>query len=136
LSGAAWTTVFARALGARIGPGVDLQALPPVTGLLTLGKGASVESEVDLAGHWLDGDVLHVGRVRIGPGATVGSRSTLLPGARIGQDAEVTAGSVVEGSVPPGERWGGSPAVRLGVARHRWPVTGRPGLPFGSRSSD
>ncbi len=121
LSGAAWTTVFARALGARIGPGVDLQALPPVTGLLTLGKGASVESEVDLAGHWLDGDVLHVGRVRIGPGATVGSRSTLLPGARIGQDAEVTAGSVVEGSVPPGERWGGSPAVRLGVARHRWP---------------
>ena len=29
--------------------------------MLTLGNGCSVEPEVDLAGHWLDGDVLHIG---------------------------------------------------------------------------
>jgi non-ribosomal peptide synthetase-like protein len=121
LSGAAWITLYARALGAKVAAHVDLHALPPVTGLLSLGEGCSVESEVDLSGHWVDGDVLHVGRARIGAGATVGSRSTLLPGARVGQDAEVAAGSAVSGSVPPGERWGGSPAHRLGVARHRWP---------------
>jgi non-ribosomal peptide synthetase-like protein len=121
LSGAPWITLYARALGAKVAADVDLHALPPVTGLLSLGQGCSVESEVDLSGHWLDGDVLRVGRVRVGAGATVGSRSTLLPGARVGQDAEVAAGSAVSGAVPPGERWGGSPAQRLGVARHRWP---------------
>ena len=56
--------------GAKVGRGVDLHSLPPVTGMLTLGKGCSVEPEVDLTGHWLDGDVLHVGRVRVGAGAT------------------------------------------------------------------
>jgi non-ribosomal peptide synthetase-like protein len=121
ISGAAWITLYARALGAKVGPDVSLHTLPPITGLLSLGQGCSVESEVDLSGHWLDGDVLRVGRVRVGAGATIGSRSTLLPGARVGQDAEVAAGSAVSGAVPPGERWGGSPAQRLGVARHRWP---------------
>jgi non-ribosomal peptide synthetase-like protein len=121
LSGAAWITLYARALGATVAADVNLHALPPITGLLSLGAGSSVESEVDLSGHWLDGDVLRVGRIRVGAGATIGSRSTLLPGARVGQDAEVAAGSAVSGAIPPGERWGGSPAERLGVARHRWP---------------
>ena len=72
LAGAPWISYYARALGATVGKGVDLHALPPVTGLLTLGTGASVEPEVDLAGHWLDGDELRVGRISIGPGATIG----------------------------------------------------------------
>lgn len=121
LAGAPWISVYARALGAKVGRGVQLQAAPPVTGLLTLGARASVEPEVDLSGHWLDGDVLHVGRVRIGPGAAVGSRSILLPGARVGQDAQVAPGSVIDGSVPPGEQWAGSPAARVGMAHREWP---------------
>jgi non-ribosomal peptide synthetase-like protein len=121
LACAPWMLSYARLLGARIGRGVDLHTLPPVTGLLTLGDGCSVEPEVDLLGHWLDGDVLHLGRVRIGAGATVGSRSTLAPGTRIGQDAQVAAGSAVSGPVPPGELWAGSPAVFAGVARHDRP---------------
>lgn len=121
LAGAPWISVYARALGAKVGRGVQLQAAPPVTGLLTLGARASVEPEVDLSGHWLDGDVLHVGRVRIGPGAAVGSRSVLLPGARVGQDAQVAPGSVIDGSVPPGEQWAGSPAARVGMAHREWP---------------
>ncbi len=121
LSCAPFIPFYARALGAKVGRGVDLHAIPPVTGLLTLGRGASIEPEVDLSGHWLDGDVLRVGRVRVGAGASVGSRSILLPGARVGQDAEVTAGSAVSGSVPPGELWGGSPCTRLGVAHRDWP---------------
>ncbi len=129
LSGAPWITYYARVLGASVAADVDLHSLPPVTGLLSLGAGCSVESEVDLSGHWLDGDVLHLGRVKVGAGATVGSRSTLLPGARVGQDAEVAAGSAVSGSVPPGERWGGSPAQRLGVARHRRPGRRPPRAP-------
>ncbi|MCO1578026.1 AMP-binding protein [Crossiella sp. SN42] len=118
LSGAAklsggWISSYAKALGARIGPDVDLHAAPPVTGMLKLGKGCAIEPEVDLAGHWLDGDVVHVGRIRIGAGAVVGSRSTVFPGARIGKRAEIAAGSVVRGSVPAGQVWSGVPAARI-----------------------
>ena len=118
LSCAPWMASYARLLGAKIGRDVDLHAVPPVTGLLTLGTGCSVEPEVDLLGHWLDGDVLHLGRVRIGAGATVGSRSVLAPGTRIGQDVEIAAGSAVSGPVPPGEFWAGSPAVFSGFTHY------------------
>lgn len=129
LAGAPWITYYARALGARIDRDVDLHTLPPVTGLLTLGAGCSVEPEVDLSGHWLDGDVLVVGRVRVDAGATVGSRSILMPGTRVGQDAEVRAGSAVLHSVPPGEMWAGSPAEFVRPARHDWPERRAPRSP-------
>ena len=122
LAGAPWMSYYARALGARVERGVHLHAVPPVTGLVTLGQGCSVEPEVDLCGHWLDGDLLHLGRVRIGAGASVGSRTTLAPGTRIGEDAEVAPGSFVSGAVPPGEFWAGSPATLGGVASRDWPA--------------
>jgi non-ribosomal peptide synthetase-like protein len=120
-----WLIHYARALGVKAGPEIDLHSLPPVTGMLRLGKGCAIEPEVDLSGHWLDGDVLHVGRIRIGAGAAVGARSTLLPGARIGKRAEIAPGSCVAGSVPAGQRWAGVPATRSGKAARRWP-DGRP----------
>ncbi len=117
-AGAPWISYYARALGARIGRDVDLHTLPPVTGMLTVGRRASVEPEVDLAGHWVDGDVFRLGHVRIDADAVVHSRSTLLPGAHVGAGAEVEAGSAVSGRVPDGDRWAGSPAERVGSARH------------------
>ncbi|WP_285506428.1 Pls/PosA family non-ribosomal peptide synthetase [Actinokineospora sp. NBRC 105648] len=119
LQGAPWMTHYARALGARIGDDVDLHSLPPVTGMLRLGRGAAVEPEVDLSGHWLDGDTLHIGRVRVDAHATVGARSTLFPGAHVGKRAEVAPGSGVLGVVPTGQRWSGSPASRAGKAHQR-----------------
>jgi non-ribosomal peptide synthetase-like protein len=116
-AGAPWISYYARALGARIGRDVDLHTLPPVTGMLTIGKRASIEPEVDLAGHWLDGDVFHLGQVRVDEDAVVRSRTTLLPGAHVGAGAEITAGSAVGGPVPAGERWAGAPAERAGSAR-------------------
>ncbi|WP_344845742.1 Pls/PosA family non-ribosomal peptide synthetase [Kribbella ginsengisoli] len=121
LAGAPWIAYYARALGAKIGKGVDLHTLPPVTGMFTMGRGASIEPEVDLSGYWIDGDRLHVGTVTVGAEAVVGSRSTLLPGAEIGRNAEIAAGSAVSGRVPAAERWSGSPASRVGKARHPWP---------------
>ena len=121
LSGAPWMPTLARALGAQIGEGVDLHSLPPVTGLLRIGDGAAIEPEVDLAGWWLDGDVLVIGEIAVKPGATVGSRSTLFPGAVIGRDAIVDPGSAVIGKVKARQRWGGSPAQKLGKAKPDWP---------------
>ncbi|MGY4738111.1 Pls/PosA family non-ribosomal peptide synthetase [Streptomyces sp. ATMOS53] len=116
-----WLERYARALGAKVGPDVDLHSLPPVTGLLKLGRGAAVESEVDLSGHWLDGDRLEIGQVKVGAHAVVGTRSMLFPGARVGKRAEVAPGSAVTGQVPTGQRWAGAPAVKLGRAKRNWP---------------
>ncbi|WP_205750252.1 Pls/PosA family non-ribosomal peptide synthetase [Cryobacterium sp. SO1] len=122
LAGAPWISYYARLLGARIEPGVDLHSVPPVTGMLSIGERAAIEPEVDLAGYWLDGDTLRIGRVRIGAEAVIGSRSTLLGGAKIGEGAEIEPGSAVSGRVPRGERWAGSPASRVGSARRAWPA--------------
>ncbi|GGZ55387.1 amino acid adenylation protein [Streptomyces subrutilus] len=116
-----WLERYARALGAKVGPEVDLHSLPPVTGMLKLGRGCAVESEVDLCGHWLDGDRLEIGPVRVGAGAVVGTRSILFPGARVGKRAEVAPGSAVVGQVPTGQRWAGAPAGKLGKAKRNWP---------------
>jgi non-ribosomal peptide synthetase-like protein len=130
VSGASWTTRYARALGAKIGDDVDLHSAPPVTGLLKIGRGAAVAPEVDLGGYWVDGDVVRIGKIRIGAGATIGSRSTLLPGARIGKGSRVAAGSTVRGAIPAGQQWAGSPARRAGRSRVSWPST----RPLRSRS--
>lgn len=121
LAGAPWISYYARALGAKIGPDVDLHTLPPVTGMLTVGAGASIEPEVDLSGYWIDGDLVRIGGIRIGAHSTVGTRSTLLPGTRIGKHAEIAAGSAVFGRVPAAQEWAGSPAVRVGKAHEWWP---------------
>ena len=121
LAGAPWLVYYARALGANIGKGVDLHALPPVTGLLTLGHRSAVEPEVDLSGHWIDGDVFHVGEITIGDDATVGGRTTLLPGAIVGKNADVAPGSGVRDKIKNGQYWKGSPAVKSGRVNHPWP---------------
>jgi non-ribosomal peptide synthetase-like protein len=121
LAGAPWMVYYARALGATVGKGVDLHTAPPVTGMLTLGHRSSVEPEVDLCGHWVDGDRFHVGSITIGNDATIGARTTLLPGAVVGKNADVAPGSAVVGKVKNGQYWKGSPAVKSGKARHPWP---------------
>jgi non-ribosomal peptide synthetase-like protein len=120
-AGAPWLVYYARALGNSIGKGVDLHSAPPVTGMLKLGHRSSVEPEVDLTGHWIDGDLFHVGEITVGNDATIGSRTTLLPGAVVGKDADVAPGSAVVGKVKNGQYWKGSPAVKAGKARHPWP---------------
>ncbi len=122
MSGAPWMPTLARALGARLGTGVDLHSLPPVTGLLTVGNLAAIEPEVDLSGWWLDGDILHLGAIEIKDGATVGARSTLMPGAVIGRGAVVDPGSTVLHKVKARQHWAGSPAAKIGKARAHGPA--------------
>ncbi len=126
LAGAPWVSYYARALGARIGRDVDLHTMPPVTGMLRIGDGAAVEPEVDLSGYWIDGDLVRIGEVRIGAEATVGARSTLAPGTRIAQRAEIAPGSAVFGRVRADQKWAGSPAVRVGSAGSRHAADGFP----------
>ena len=129
-TGTPWAGWYARALRCDVGDNVVLHSLPPVTGLASFGTGCAVESEVDLAGWWLDGDVLHLGEMRIGPGARVGTRVTLLPGADVGENAEVVPGACITGRVPAGEKWAGAEARRVGAAGEGWPA---PRCPDGGR---
>jgi non-ribosomal peptide synthetase-like protein len=127
LAGAPYFPFYARLLGARLGEGVDLHTLPPVTGFLEVGSGAAIEPEVDLNGHWIDGDLFHVGRIVIGPRARIGARSTLMPGADIGKESEIAPGSLVDGVVPPDQFWSGSPAEQQAThARGPWSTTAPP----------
>ncbi|WP_395405109.1 Pls/PosA family non-ribosomal peptide synthetase [Arthrobacter sp. UC242_113] len=122
LASAPWVPYYARALGAKIGSDVHLHSLPPVTGLLTLGRGCNIEPEVDLSGWWIDGDIVRIGHVHVGPDATVGARSTLMPGASIGAGGQVEPGSAVLGKVKAGQVVAGSPAARRGKAKQDWPA--------------
>ena len=131
VASAPWVTWYAKLLGNRIGPDADLHSVPPVTGFLTLGEGAAVEPEVDLKGWWVDGDLLRIGRIDISRNATIGARSTLMPGAEVGVGALVEAGSAVTGRVRKNQIYSGSPAVRVGKAKKSWPAPPpRRRLPF------
>lgn len=80
-TGTHWASRYARVLGSTVGEGVILHSMPPVTGLAVFGDRSTVEPEVDLAGWWLDGDVLHVGAIHIGADARIGARSTVAAGS-------------------------------------------------------
>jgi non-ribosomal peptide synthetase-like protein len=126
LAGTPWAARYARLVGHDIAPDARLGTLPSPTSLVTIGEGATLEEDVDLRGWWIDGRELVVGRVQVGPHARVGARALLMPGAIVGARAEVEPGSVVEGEIPSGERWGGSPARRAGTAGAGWPAAPAP----------
>ncbi|WP_018024871.1 Pls/PosA family non-ribosomal peptide synthetase [Corynebacterium ulceribovis] len=123
MGGATWVAAYARMLGNKIGKGVDLHAIPPVTGLLTIGDHAAVEPDVDLSGYWVEGDKVHIGTITIGQESRIGTRTTLMPGTVIGEKAHVEAGSCVTGAakVKNGSRWSGSPARKVGKPKSQVP---------------
>lgn len=122
LTGTPTMALMYRLLGNKVGRRSHLGALPPVSGLLTVGDDVSVEPEVDLAGHWIDGDRFIVGNIRLGDGVRVGTRSLVSPGAVVEDGSEILPGSHVEGTVPAGQLWGGSPLVHWGDAGQTWPA--------------
>ena len=125
IAGTPWAARYARLLGHRVGQGARLGTLPPASSLVSIGSGATIESDVDMHGWWIEGTELVVGKISIGAGARIGTRALLMPGATIGAGSEVEPGAVVGSDVGAGERWAGSPAALVGSAGEGWP-TGTP----------
>lgn len=121
LAGTPFSARYARLMGADVDPDARIASMPTLTSLVHIGPGATVESQVDLHGWWIDGRELVIGEIHVGAGASVGSRTLLAPGASVGEDAEIEPGSVISGAIPAGEHWGGSPARYLGPAGESWP---------------
>src|SRR6202000_783719 len=69
----------------------------------------------------IDGGYLPGGGIPDGNDATIGARTTLLPGAVVGKNADVAPGSAVLGKVKSRQYWKGSPAVKSGRVNHPWP---------------
>lgn len=111
-----------RLFGCTVGRGVALASMPPVSGLLSIGENSCLEQEVDVNGHWIEGDTFHIGRITIGDQVRVGLRTFVAPDATIGDGAEILPGSCVTGSVPNGQLYGGSPLIHRGKADETWPA--------------
>ena len=107
-------SLYLRALGAKIGPGVViLTQHPPVcTDLLTIGAGAVIRRDTFLSCYRAEAGVIRTGPVTIGAGAFVGQAAVLDIGATLGDGAQLGHGSALyEGqTIPAGERRQGTPA--------------------------
>lgn len=95
IAGTHWCRRYARLLGCQVGTDAQIHTLPPLTGLASFGAGCAVEPEVDVAGWWLDGDILHIGEITIGPGSRVGSRAMLMPNSVVEPFTIVEPGTCV-----------------------------------------
>ncbi|HZZ84808.1 MAG TPA: HAD-IIIC family phosphatase [Anaeromyxobacteraceae bacterium] len=93
--------------GAHINFGTAISA----QGAVRIGAGAQLGQYVIVSDTEVPGDGGEEPRpIEIGEGAWLAGRVTVLPGARIGAGAVVTAGSLVAGEIPPGVVAGGVPA--------------------------
>ncbi len=129
LAGTPAYVLYYRLLGAKVGRGALLLGdFIDVADLVTIGEDAALDAGAILATSSVEGGLLRLGRVHIGAGATVGSTAV------VGRDARIGDGAVLEdlsslpagGVIPPGERWGGSPAVRLSAHGTRVPPSPSP----------
>lgn len=80
--------------------------------LITIEEDAVVGYNTTILCHEYSADWYRVGPVVIKRRATIGANTTLLPGVIVGEGATVSAMSLVNRDIPPGEMWGGVP-VRL-----------------------
>ena len=116
LTGTPLLTCYYRLMGARIGANVYLgndgcQAYD----LLTIGDDSCLGADSHFTGATVEDGWLILGRIEIGRGCYLGTRTVLAPGSRMEDDAELDDLSLLssETSIPAGECWQGSPARRV-----------------------
>jgi non-ribosomal peptide synthetase-like protein len=107
-------TLYLRALGAKIGPGVVIfsRRVPVCTDLLTIGAGTVIRKEVIFNGYRAQSGRIETGPVTLGRDVFVGERSVLDIHTSIGDGAQLGHASALHSgqAVPAGKRWHGCPA--------------------------
>jgi maltose O-acetyltransferase len=92
---------------------------PGQSWLIELGDDVTFAPDVHVIAHdastYIGLGYARIARVRIGNRVFIGARSTILPGARIGDDCVIGAGSVVTGEIPSGSVAAGNPARVVGT---------------------
>ncbi|WP_432721315.1 amino acid adenylation domain-containing protein [Jeongeupia wiesaeckerbachi] len=113
LRGTPWLPWAFRALGARVGRNVWLDTTDMTEfDCVEIGDGAVLGAACGPQTHLFEDRVMKIGRVNIGAGVHVGTRSTVLYNGSVGADAELGPLTLVSKGedIPAGTRWMGSPA--------------------------
>ncbi len=108
--------LYYRGMGAKIGRDVIINSVIVYDpDLLEIGDNVVIGGDVVLMAHSGEGKYLHIRKVKIGNGASIGQSTTILAGAEIGEGAIVGAMSLVpkDFKVPPHSVYGGVPAKPL-----------------------
>ncbi len=103
-----------RALGMTVGQGVawGLESTPDVfwPELITVDDDAIIGYDATLLCHEFLQEEYRTGEIHVGERAMIGAGAVVLPGVRIGADAQVAANSLVDRDVPSGATVAGVPA--------------------------
>ena len=111
--------VYLRALGVRIGRGAVIlsRTAPVCTDLLTIGAGTVIRKDCSFTGYRAHDGLIQTAPVTLGRDVLVGEQSVLDIGTSMGDGAQLGHASALHAgqSVPAGQSWHGSPAVRTDV---------------------
>ncbi len=113
LTGTPWIAPVMRLLGVKIGKRVWMDTtFITEFDLVEIGDDAAIGASTSLQTHLFEDRVMKMSTVKIGAGASIGSRSVVLYDAEVGAGASLDALSLVmKGeSLPAGSRWRGVPA--------------------------
>ena len=122
LEGTVLQQTVLRALGARIGRRVHIHRGVNIAlggwDLLDIGDDASLSQDCSLRLVDYEDGCLVIGAVSVAAGATLDTRAGMGPGSSLGAGSflGVLSSLPTGAAVPPGERWEGVPAVRVGPA--------------------
>ncbi|CAN0447478.1 unnamed protein product, partial [Phaeothamnion confervicola] len=112
---------YYRLMGMKIGHNVTINTVAIADpSLIELGDKVTLGGSCSLMAHYAQGGFLVIAPVKIEAGATIGLRAIIMGGVTVGAKAKVLAGSFVvpKTVIPPGETWGGIPAVKVDMHAH------------------
>lgn len=108
--------LFYRMMGMKIGRGTQINTTHiSDPAMIELGEKVTIGGSAVLVAHYGQAGYLVIAPLKIGDGATIGLRATVMGGVEIGAQAKILPNSVVlpKTKVPAGEIWGGVPARRI-----------------------
>jgi acetyltransferase-like isoleucine patch superfamily enzyme len=110
------TVFILRGFKARIGKNVIITRADIFDPwFISIGKNTVLGHNVLVSSHYFEDDLIKWGRINIGSDCTIGTRSIISPGAKIGRHCIIGAKSFVEKdqAIPPNHVYAGTPAKKI-----------------------
>lgn len=114
--------LFYKLMGMKIGRGTQINSSNiSDPSLIEMGENVTIGGSATIVAHYGMGGFLIISPVKIGDGATIGLKATILGGVEIGAGAKLMPNSVVlpRTIIPAGETWGGVPAKKIELSKSR-----------------